>query len=295
MTAPASRRSRRRRDEFGEWWHYTGRSLGRLGEEPFGVGNVEARAYGNVLERGGIPLRARGVGSRPEELAARDRLFEVIVGVRAVNDRASRGRGHAARLARASGTPVGESLLHRRRAGSSSSSRRCSRITSASPRTAASTAYSASSTSVGTGKQAPGPPRRQIPVAGRIAKLRSASRRRVSMTRLPSATPCSSSSSSPRASRSTRRSGRPKRPEHVCEVARSAARDVLLECLALQLALRAHWASERRGKWKPRSGTSPEAARAGCRSAAWLPRVTWISGWPRCRILRIGLYSEPGR
>ena len=71
-------------EEFGEWWHYTARSLGRLAEEPFGAGNVEARAYGNVLSAAGFLYGLAASDLRPEELAARDRLYEVIVGVRAV-------------------------------------------------------------------------------------------------------------------------------------------------------------------------------------------------------------------
>jgi SAM-dependent methyltransferase len=70
--------------EFGEWWHYTARSLGRLAEETFGAGNAEARAYGNVLSATGFLYGLAASDLRPEELAARDRLFEVIVGVRAV-------------------------------------------------------------------------------------------------------------------------------------------------------------------------------------------------------------------
>jgi SAM-dependent methyltransferase len=71
-------------EEFGEWWHYTARSLGRLAEEPFGVGNVEARAYGNVLSAAGFLYGLAASDLRPEELAARDHLYEVIVAVRAV-------------------------------------------------------------------------------------------------------------------------------------------------------------------------------------------------------------------
>ena len=73
-------------EEFGEWWHYTARSLGRLAEEAFGVGNVEARAYGNVLSAAGFLYGLAASDLRPEELAARDRLYEVIVG-RAGRDR----------------------------------------------------------------------------------------------------------------------------------------------------------------------------------------------------------------
>jgi SAM-dependent methyltransferase len=40
--------------EYGEWWHYTRRSLRRLAEESFGAGNAETRAYGNVLAAAGF-------------------------------------------------------------------------------------------------------------------------------------------------------------------------------------------------------------------------------------------------
>ena len=40
--------------EFGEWWHYTGRSARRLAEEAFGDGNVEVATYGNVLAAAGF-------------------------------------------------------------------------------------------------------------------------------------------------------------------------------------------------------------------------------------------------
>jgi len=71
-------------EEFGEWWHFTARSLGRLAEEPFGTGNVEAHAYGNVLSAAGFLYGLAASDLRPPELASRDRLYEVIVGVRAV-------------------------------------------------------------------------------------------------------------------------------------------------------------------------------------------------------------------
>jgi SAM-dependent methyltransferase len=74
-------------EEFGEWWHYTARSFGRLAEEPFGVGNVEARAYGSVLSAAGFLYGLAASDLRREELAARDRLYEVIVAVRAVKAR----------------------------------------------------------------------------------------------------------------------------------------------------------------------------------------------------------------
>jgi len=71
-------------DEWGEWWHYTARSALRLAEEAFGEGAVEVRAYGNVLSASGFLYGLAASDLRREELEAHDRLYEVIVGIRAV-------------------------------------------------------------------------------------------------------------------------------------------------------------------------------------------------------------------
>jgi len=71
-------------DEWGEWWHYTSRSARRLAEEAFGEGSVEVRAYGNVLTASAFLYGLAASDLRPEELHAHDRLYEVIVGIRAV-------------------------------------------------------------------------------------------------------------------------------------------------------------------------------------------------------------------
>jgi hypothetical protein len=71
-------------EEYGEWWHYTGRSALRLAEEVFGEGNVTVATYGNVLTAAGFLYGLAAPDLKPEELAAHDPLFEVIVGVRAV-------------------------------------------------------------------------------------------------------------------------------------------------------------------------------------------------------------------
>ena len=71
-------------EEYGEWWHFTTRSAQRLAEEAFGAGNVEVRSFGNVLSAAGFLYGLAASDLRPEELAAHDRLYEVIVGVRAV-------------------------------------------------------------------------------------------------------------------------------------------------------------------------------------------------------------------
>ena len=71
-------------EEYGEWWHFTARSAQRLAEEAFGPGNVEARSYGNVLSAAGFLYGLAAADLKPEELAAHDRLYEVIVGLRAI-------------------------------------------------------------------------------------------------------------------------------------------------------------------------------------------------------------------
>ena len=71
-------------DEWGEWWHYTGRSAQRLAEEAFGQGNVDVRTYGNVLAATGFLYGLAASDLRPEELASHDRLYEVTIAIRAV-------------------------------------------------------------------------------------------------------------------------------------------------------------------------------------------------------------------
>jgi SAM-dependent methyltransferase len=71
-------------EAFGEWWHYTARSAQRLAEEAFGAGNVETRSYGNVLSAAGFLYGLAASDLKPEELDVHHRLYEVIVGVRAV-------------------------------------------------------------------------------------------------------------------------------------------------------------------------------------------------------------------
>jgi SAM-dependent methyltransferase len=71
-------------EEYGEWWRFTGRSLRRLAEEAFGEGSVEVESYGNVLSASGFLYGLAASDLRAEELAVHDRLYEVVVGVRAV-------------------------------------------------------------------------------------------------------------------------------------------------------------------------------------------------------------------
>ena len=69
---------------YGEWWHYTARSLSRLGAEAFGEGNVEVESYGNVLAATGFLYGLAASDLTDEELAVRDPLYEVVLGLRAV-------------------------------------------------------------------------------------------------------------------------------------------------------------------------------------------------------------------
>jgi SAM-dependent methyltransferase len=69
---------------YGEWWHYTARSLRRLAAEPFGDENVEVASYGNVLAATGFLYGLAASDLEPSELAARDPLYEVVVGLRGV-------------------------------------------------------------------------------------------------------------------------------------------------------------------------------------------------------------------
>jgi SAM-dependent methyltransferase len=69
---------------YGEWWHYTGRSLRRLGAEAFGEEQVEVATYGNVLAAAGFLYGLATSDLRPAELDAHDPLYEVVVGLRAV-------------------------------------------------------------------------------------------------------------------------------------------------------------------------------------------------------------------
>jgi SAM-dependent methyltransferase len=71
-------------EEFGEWWHFTARSAQRLAEEAFGTGNVETRSYGNVLSAAGFLYGLAASDLTPDELATHDRLYEVIVALRAM-------------------------------------------------------------------------------------------------------------------------------------------------------------------------------------------------------------------
>jgi len=76
--------SRLEDEQFGEWWHYTGRSVRRLADEAFGAANVEVTTYGNVLAASGFLYGLAASDLESEELDAHDPLYEVVIGLRAV-------------------------------------------------------------------------------------------------------------------------------------------------------------------------------------------------------------------
>jgi SAM-dependent methyltransferase len=71
-------------DAYGEWWHFTARSVRRLAEEAFGEAAVHVEAFGNVLAAAGFLYGLASSDLHPHELDAHDRLYEVVVGLRAV-------------------------------------------------------------------------------------------------------------------------------------------------------------------------------------------------------------------
>ena len=174
-------------EEFGEWWHYTARSLraARRG----GVrrrGTSRRTPYGNVLSAAGFlyglaasDLRPRGARCpRPPLRGDRRRASREASGLAAAEDAPRGALELPVRPSGAAAAPPFQACARARRAAAEPD-------TSASPSTAASTAYSASSTSVGNRNAGVSP----------AAIARNASRSRVSTTSRPSATPRSSSSS----------------------------------------------------------------------------------------------------
>jgi len=72
------------RDRWGEYWRFTAQSLGRLLGEPFGAGNVEVEAYGNVLASTAFLQGLCAGDLSTEELDHRDQRYQMLVAGRAV-------------------------------------------------------------------------------------------------------------------------------------------------------------------------------------------------------------------
>lgn len=85
LTTPGiTRACSRDRDEWGDWWRFTGSSVRRLLEESFDARDVYVESYGNVLSAVSFVHGLAAEDLRPAELADRDPDFEVIVAARAV-------------------------------------------------------------------------------------------------------------------------------------------------------------------------------------------------------------------
>jgi SAM-dependent methyltransferase len=69
---------------YGEWWRLTSMSARRLCADVFGEENVEVETYGNVLVAAAFLYGLGSSDLRPEEIDARDPLYEVVVAIRAV-------------------------------------------------------------------------------------------------------------------------------------------------------------------------------------------------------------------
>lgn len=76
------------RDEWGDWWRFTGSSVRRLLEEVFEPEQVYVESYGNVLSAVSFLHGLAAEELRPSELAGRDPDYEVIIAARAVKARA---------------------------------------------------------------------------------------------------------------------------------------------------------------------------------------------------------------
>jgi len=95
----------------GEYWRFAPAACRRLGEEVFGVGQVDVQSYGNVTSAIAFLAGAAREELRADQLEACDEYFPVIVGMRArrgdgagedrsLSDRPQDGRG--------AGTALGE-------------------------------------------------------------------------------------------------------------------------------------------------------------------------------------------
>jgi SAM-dependent methyltransferase len=68
---------------WGDWWRFTGRSIGRLFAESFGESGVDVQVYGNVLAAAAQLYGLAAEDLTPAELDHRDPSYEVLLCVRA--------------------------------------------------------------------------------------------------------------------------------------------------------------------------------------------------------------------
>ncbi len=80
MTAPCiTKLSPSEDQEWGQWWHFTSRSLRLELERVFGVGNVEIESFGNVLSATSFLWGLAAEDLKGRELDVRDPAYEVII------------------------------------------------------------------------------------------------------------------------------------------------------------------------------------------------------------------------
>jgi SAM-dependent methyltransferase len=89
-TVPGITRISPAEDEpFGDWWRFTARSVRRLAEEAFPGGAVDVETFGNLLAATGLLYGLAAEDLSPRELEAHDRLYEVVIGLRAAKGAAT--------------------------------------------------------------------------------------------------------------------------------------------------------------------------------------------------------------
>lgn len=72
------------KDQWGEYWRFTGQSSQMMFEEFFGSGHVTVETYGNVLTAASFLYGLAVEDLKTHELDYQDPEFEVLIGVRAV-------------------------------------------------------------------------------------------------------------------------------------------------------------------------------------------------------------------
>ncbi|MDO8392271.1 MAG: methyltransferase domain-containing protein [Actinomycetota bacterium] len=69
--------------QWGQWFHFTQRSLHRAVADVFGEDNVQSQGFGNVLTAASFLWGLAEHDLRPAQIAKRDPAYDVVVGVRA--------------------------------------------------------------------------------------------------------------------------------------------------------------------------------------------------------------------
>ena len=264
-------------EQYGEWWHYTGRSARRLAEEAFGAGQRRGRRRTATCSAAtGFLYGLAASDLRPEELDAHDRALR--------GDRRPPGR-EAARASRG-----------RRRTRFAVRVRAFGRRAPRKPRSTVWSRRSSCPAGAGGGRRRPRrarPPRPRTRLLDERRQRERERRRRRAVATLPERVaqprvddeparrrrPARAPRRRRRAPRSSRRSRRSAAPRTSRRGTRSApGRCASRTPLPCSCALCSHCAGERSGKWKHSTGNQPRSGANGLSTSAWLPRVSRISG-----------------